>query len=154
MRISEKIMSRIQKYLRTLFLLFAWILLLGIVTQVSLAGLAFFVDGTLWQTHRTVVKVIEFVPSFMFILGLAGRIPKMYTTTSFLLFFLINFQYYTTYGWLGAIHSVFSLFLFSISLFVAWGSYKVVVKGKKELIDDGSSNKFSTGGHRDGSIGF
>jgi hypothetical protein len=144
MRMSEKCMTRIQKYSRSLFFVLSWFLFLGIVTQVALAGLAFFVDGGLWQKHRTVVKVIEFIPSFMFVLGIAGGIPKMYTTTSFLLFIFINFQYYTTYGWLGAIHSVFSLILFTVSLFVAWGSYKVVVKGKKEHIDNGPSHNFGT----------
>ncbi|MEH7111887.1 DUF6220 domain-containing protein [Neobacillus niacini] len=128
---SERTKTKIQKYPRILFFLLAWILLLGIVTQVSLAGLAIFVDGGLWQTHRTVMNVIEFIPSLMFILGIVGGIPKLYNAVSFVLFFFINFQYYTNFGWLGAIHSAFALVLFTISLFVAWGSYQVVVKGKK-----------------------
>jgi hypothetical protein len=130
MTMSEKTITKIQKYSRTLFFLLAWTLLLGIVTQVALAGLAIFVDGGLWQTHRTVMNVIEFIPAFMFILGVTGGIPKLYNAVSFVLFFFMNFQYYTNYGWLGAIHAAFALVLFMISLFVAWGSYQFVVKGK------------------------
>ncbi|MDF2855922.1 MAG: hypothetical protein K0Q87_1773 [Neobacillus sp.] len=127
----EKVMTKIQKYSKILFFLLSWILLLGIVTQVALAGLAVFVDGGLWQKHRAIMNVIEFIPSFMFIFGLVGGIPKFYNAVSFVLFFFINFQYYTTSGWLGAIHSAFALVLFMISLLVAWGSYQIVVKNKK-----------------------
>jgi hypothetical protein len=128
---GEKIISKIQKYSRILFFLLSWILLLGIVTQVALAGLAVFVDGGVWQIHRAVMDVIEFIPALMFIFGVAGGIPKFYNAVSFLLFFFLNFQYYTTIGWLGAIHSAFALVLFTISLYVAWGSYQIVIKGKK-----------------------
>jgi hypothetical protein len=136
MRMSEKIRIKIQKYSRTLFFLLAWILLLGIVLQVSLAGLAVFVDGGLWQKHKALIKLIEFIPAFMFIFGNAGRIPKLYNALSFVLFFFLNFQYYTTYGWLGAIHSAFTLVIFITSLYVAWSSYQIVVKGKKENYDN------------------
>ena len=128
MEIKTKI--KIQKFSRTLFFLSALILLLGIVTQVVLACLAVFVDGGLWQQHRTIMNIIEVIPAIMFILGNMGRIPKLYNALSFLLFFFIQTQYYTNYGWLGAIHSAFALVLFMISLFVAWGSYQFVVKGK------------------------
>ncbi|HAQ07049.1 MAG TPA: hypothetical protein DCR24_05820 [Bacillus bacterium] len=136
MSMSEKIKTKIQKYSRTLFFLLAWILLLGIVIQVSLAGFAVFVDGGIWQKHRALVNIIEFIPPFMFILGLIGRIPKLYTSLSVVLFFFINFQYYTTYRWLGAIHAAFTLVIFIISLYVAWASYRIVVKGKKEKYDN------------------
>ena len=136
MRMGEKIKTKIQKYSRTLFFLLAWILLLGIITLVSLAGLAVFVDGGIWQKHKALVSVIEFIPAFMFIFGNAGRMPKLYNALSFVLFFFINFQYYTTYGWLGAIHSAFTLVIFIISLYVAWASYQIVVKGKKEKYDN------------------
>ncbi|MGJ7919109.1 DUF6220 domain-containing protein [Neobacillus sp. LXY-4] len=131
MRISEKIKTKIQKYSRTLFFLLAWILLLGIVTQVVLACLAVFVDGGLWQKHRTIMNVIEFIPVFMVIFGYLGGIPKLYNGLSLLLFFIIELQYYTKTGWLGAIHAVFAIVLFMISLYVAWGSYQIVVNNKK-----------------------
>jgi hypothetical protein len=135
MRISEKTKTKIQKHSRTLFLQLAWILLLGIVTQVVLACLAVFVDGGLWQKHRTIMNVIELIPAIMLIFGMIGGIPKLYTALSFLLFVLIQFQYYTNYGWLGAIHAIFAIVLFMISLYVAWGSYQIV-KNKKETNDN------------------
>ncbi|NMD69786.1 hypothetical protein HHO41_05760 [Bacillus sp. DNRA2] len=140
MIISEKAKNKTQKYSRTLFFLLAWILLLGIITQISLAGLAVSVDGGLWQKHRDLVKVIEFIPSFMFILGIAGGIHKLYNVISFVLFFFINFQYYTPYGWLGAIHAAFTLVLFMVSLYVAWGSYKIMANDKKKNNDTTISN--------------
>jgi hypothetical protein len=136
MRISENSKTKIQKYSRTLFLLLAWILLLGIVTQVVLACLAVFVDGGLWQKHRTIMVVIEFIPAIMFILGIIGGIPKLYNVLSILLFLFIESQYYTNYGWLGAIHAAFAIVLFMISLYVVWGSYRIVVNNKKENNDN------------------
>lgn len=136
MRISKKNKTKIQKHSRSLFLLLALILLLGIVTQVVLACLAVFVDGGLWQKHRTIIIVIEFIPAFMFIFGNIGRIPKLYNALSILLFSFIQFQYYNNYGWLGATHAVLAIVLFMISLYVAWGSYQIVVNNKKENNDN------------------
>lgn len=136
MRISEETKTKIQKYSRTLFLLLALILLLGLVTQVVLACLAVFVDGGLWQKHRSIMNVIEFIPAFMVIFGYIAGIPKLYNGLSLLLFFIIQLQYYTKTGWLGAIHAVFAIVLFMISVYVAWGSYQIVVKNKKENNDN------------------
>ena len=131
MRMSEKTETKIQKYSRILFFLLSWILLCGIVIQVSLAGLAITVDGGFWKKHTALIYVIEFIPAFMFIFGSAGRVPQLYKAWSFMLFIFINLQYYTTYGWLGAIHSAFALVIFMISMYVAWGSYQFVVNHKK-----------------------
>ena len=60
----------------------------------------------------------------------------MYNALGLLLFFLIQSQYYTNSGWLGAIHAALALVLFMISLYVAWGSYQIVVKNKKENNDN------------------
>ena len=136
MKMSEKTKTKIQKYSRTLFLILAWILLLGIIIQVSLVGLAIFIDGGFWKKHTAITNVIEFIPVFMFIFGSAGGIPQLYKAWSFMLFIFINFQYYSTYGWLGAIHSAFALIIFTISFYVAWGSYQFVVNGKKENNDN------------------
>lgn len=135
MGMGKKTKIKIQKFSRTLFFLSALILLLGIVTQVVLACLAVFVDGGLWQKHRTIMNVIEVIPAIMFILGNMGRIPKLYNALSFLLFFFIQIQYYTNYGWLGAIHASFAIVLFIISLYVVWGSYQIGINNKKENND-------------------
>jgi hypothetical protein len=142
MRISEKARTKIQKYSRTLFLLLAWLLLLGIVTQVVLACLAVFVDGGIWQEHRNIMNIIEFIPAIMFIFGIIGGIPKLYNALSLLLFLLIQSQYYTNYGWLGALHAASAIVLFMISLYVAWGSYQIVVKNKKENNDNKQQSKW------------
>ncbi len=128
MRISGSTRTKLQKCSRTLFLLSAWVLLLGIVTQVVLACLAVFVDGGIWQVHRNIMNIIEFIPAIMFIFGIIGGIPKLYNALSLLLFLLIQSQYYTNYGWFGALHAAFAIVLFMISLYVAWGSYQIVVK--------------------------
>lgn len=137
-----KIKTAIRKYSRILFYLLSWILLLGIIIQVSLAGLAVFVDGGFWQEHRALVNIIEFIPALMFVFGNAGGIPKFYKAWSFLLFFFINFQYYTTFGWLGAIHAVFTLVIFMTSLLIAWGSYQTFMKDKKETKDSSQLQLF------------
>jgi hypothetical protein len=144
MRLVEKTISKIPKYSRTIFILLSWILLLGIIIQVSFVGLAITFRGVIWQNHRELVKIIEYIPVFMFIFGCAGGIPKYYRAWSFLLFFFINFQYYTTYSWLSAIHAAFALFIFMISLHVAWGAYKIFVNDKKKHHDLSESNNFGT----------
>jgi hypothetical protein len=133
MRISEKTRIKLQRYSRILFLLSAWLLLLGIVTQVVLACLAVFVDGGIWQEHRNIMNIIEFIPAIMFIFGIIGGIPKLFNALSLLLFLLIQSQYYTNYGWFGALHAAFAIVLFMISLYVAWGSYQIVVKNKQQF---------------------
>lgn len=136
----EKIKTKIQKYSRTIFILLAWILLFGIVALVAVAGLAIFVDGGLWRTHRAIIYVIEFVPALMFVFGNAGGIPKYYKTWSFFLFIFVNFQYYTTISWLGAIHAAFALVIFMISLHVAWGSFKIYLSDRKKNNENSNSN--------------
>lgn len=142
MRINTSTKTKIQKYSRTLFLLSAWLLLLGIVTQVVLACLAIFVEGGIWQEHRNIMNIIEFIPAIMFIFGIIGGIPKLYNALSLLLFLLIQSQYYTNYGWIGALHAAAAIVLFMISLYVAWGSYQIVVKNKKENIDNKKQSKW------------
>lgn len=144
MKMVKKTISKIPKYSRTIFILLSWILLLGIITQVSLAGLAITFRGVIWQNHRELVKIIEYIPVFMFIFGCAGGIPKWYRAWTFLLFFFINFQYYTTYSWLGAIHAAFALVIFMISLHVAWGAYKIFVNDKKKNNELSGSNILGT----------
>jgi hypothetical protein len=135
MKMSETIKTKIQKHSRTLFILLAWILLLGLFTQISLAGLAIFYNGELWAYHKALVSIMEFVPVIMFVFACIGEIHKMFRTLTFMLFFIINFQYYTTNGWLGAIHAVFTLVIFMMTLFIAWGSYRGVLSNKKENND-------------------
>lgn len=136
MEMSGKTKDKIQKHSRTLFILIAWILLLGLFAQISLAGLAIFYDGRLWEWHKNLVYIMEFVPVVMFVIGNVGEIHKLYRVLTFVLFFIINFQYYTTNGWLGAIHALFTLLIFMMTLFIAWGSYRSVVNSKKENNDN------------------
>lgn len=133
---SKEVKNKIQKHSRTLFFLLSWILLLVLIIQVSLVGLAITVDGGLWQLHRKLVYLIEFIPIFMFTFGCVGEIHKFYRTWSCLLYFFINFQYFTTYGWFSALHAAFALVIFIVSSIVAWGSYQIVVKGKKLNTDN------------------
>lgn len=133
MKISEKTKDKIRKHSQTIFCILAWVLLICIIIQVSLAGMAVFVDGSIWKKHFAFIKVFEYIPAVMYIVGSAGAIPQKYKAWSLMLFLLCNFQYYTVYGWLGAIHAVIPLFIFLASLFVAWGSYQFVFKQKKEV---------------------
>jgi hypothetical protein len=135
MEINERSQTKIQKYSETLFILLAWLLMLGLFTQASLAGLAIIVDGKLWKLHIDLVYIMEFIPAIMFIFGIIGEIPKLYSSLSFILFFIFNFQYYTTNAWFGALHAVFALLIFMITMYIAWGSYQIVAKSKKENND-------------------
>ncbi|RTR28179.1 hypothetical protein EKG37_17925 [Robertmurraya yapensis] len=135
MKISEKTRSKIQKYSQTIFCCLAWILLISIVIQASLASLAIFVDASFWKNHLAFIKVLEYIPALMYIIGSAGEVPQKYKAWSFMLFILCNIQYYTDRGWMGVIHMVSAFFIFMISLYVAWGSYQYLFKHKKEVVN-------------------
>lgn len=123
----------IEKYSRILFCLIAWILLLCIVIQVSLAGLSNFVNDEIWVKHQAFIFVFEFVPWILYVLGCAAGIPRNLNILNVVLFLLINFQYYTPNVWGGAIHIVFALVLMMISLSLAWRSQKFVVRARKKV---------------------
>lgn len=132
MKISETTKAKIQKSSQRIFVVLAWALLISIIIQVYLAGMAIFLDGSFWKKHEAFVRIFEFIPALMYIFGSAGGIPQKYKAWSMMLFLLCNLQYYTPYGWMGPIHTVSALGIFMISLYVAWGSYQFVSKQRKE----------------------
>lgn len=134
MKFSETTKNKVRKYSQTIFFLLAWTLLICIVVQVFLAGIAIFVDASIWKKHLAFVRIFEYIPAIMYIFGSAGWVPQKYKAWSMMVFILINVQYYSTNGWIGAIHAVISLLIFAISFYVAWGAYKFVVSNRKKSI--------------------
>ncbi|MGG0717184.1 DUF6220 domain-containing protein [Robertmurraya massiliosenegalensis] len=131
MKISETTKEKVQKNSQIIFCVLAWTLLISIIIQVSFAALAVFVNDDMWEKHLAFVRVIEYLPAVMYIFGSAGWVPQKYRAWSMMLFILFNLQYYTTNGWMGIIHAVLALAIFSISCYVAWGAYKFVLSTRK-----------------------
>ncbi|MGG0717133.1 DUF6220 domain-containing protein [Robertmurraya massiliosenegalensis] len=72
MKISETTKEKVNKHSQIIFCVLAWILLICIVIQVSLASMAVFVNDDIWGKHLAFVKVIEYIPAFMYIFGSAA----------------------------------------------------------------------------------
>ncbi|QED45981.1 DUF6220 domain-containing protein [Cytobacillus dafuensis] len=120
---KEKLSVRV-KYSQIGFFLLALILLICIVAQVYLAGMAIFEDPVNWGRHRIFVHMFEYISILMFFLGFIGRLPWKMIWGSFGMFALCNIQYYTAHGIAGALHPVLALVLFWVSFTLAWSSYR------------------------------
>jgi len=112
------------------YLILAWLILICVVVQVFLAGMAMFEDSEAWVWHRKFVHLFEYITVVMFILGIIGKLPRSLTWGSLGLFALFNIQYYTAHGIAGALHPVLALVVFSGSLALARGSYLFITKRK------------------------
>ncbi|OZB92339.1 DUF6220 domain-containing protein [Paenibacillus sp. XY044] len=108
---------------RVSFSLLSWILIICIVVQVYLAGMALFGNTEVWKWHRTFVHMFEYISVLLFILGLIGKVSWKMTWGSLGLFLLFNIQYYTAHGIAGALHPVFALVLFWGALALVRSSY-------------------------------
>ncbi|MGM0867448.1 MAG: DUF6220 domain-containing protein [Bacillota bacterium] len=104
----------------------AWILVVCIIVQVFIAGMAVFENPLNWGRHTSFVHLFELVPIIMFILGFLGRLPKGMIWGSFGLFALIFIQYATAHGILPALHPVIALLLFGWAFILACRSNKMV----------------------------
>ncbi|MBB6673499.1 DUF6220 domain-containing protein [Cohnella nanjingensis] len=108
---------------RLAFFILSWVLLICIIVQVFLAGMALFDNSEAWKWHRTFVHWFEYISIILFILGWIGKLSRKLIWGSLGLFVLFNIQYYTAHGFVGALHPVLALALFWGALALARGSY-------------------------------
>ncbi|WP_152397796.1 DUF6220 domain-containing protein [Paenibacillus cellulositrophicus] len=108
---------------RVAFSLLSLILVICIVVQVYLAGMAVFGHSAAWEWHRTFVHMFEYISVILFILGIVGKLSWRMTWGSLGLFLLFNIQYYTAHGFGGALHPVLALVLFWGAIALARSSY-------------------------------
>lgn len=78
---------------RIVFAALAWFLVAAVLVQIFLAGLAVFVDGSRWETHKGFVHVFEFAPLIMLGFAFAARLPLRVHSMTVVLFVLIMLQY-------------------------------------------------------------
>ncbi|MCC3375230.1 DUF6220 domain-containing protein [Cohnella sp. REN36] len=119
---TNEMMSSRVRYGRWAYSILAWVLLICIVVQVLLAGIALFEDSEAWNWHRTFVHLFEYLSIILFILGFVGKLSRKFIWGSLGLFVLFNVQYYTAHGIAGALHPVLALALFWGALALARGS--------------------------------
>jgi hypothetical protein len=112
------------------YLLLSWALLLCILLQTFLAGLAVFADPIHWNDHSGFVKLFSFVPLLMIVLSFTGRLPKRLRWQSVSLFVLLYSQYVTgNIPWAGAIHPVTALVMFWLVFQTAVAAYRHMRRG-------------------------
>ena len=61
---------------RTVHLVVAWLLVVGLVTQIFLAGLGVFKDPTSFATHRDFGYMLELLPILLLVLGLVAGLGR------------------------------------------------------------------------------
>jgi len=102
------------------FLVLAWATAACIVAQIFLAGVAVFTDPSYWYHHRIFVHLFEWLPVFMLVAALVGKLPKSLRWQSAALVALVFIQYVTAnVGNLGAVHPVIAAVMFWLSLTAA-----------------------------------
>ncbi|MEC0174324.1 DUF6220 domain-containing protein [Paenibacillus favisporus] len=113
---------------RLAYFILSWVLMICIVVQVFLAGVALFDHSEAWKWHRTFVHMFEYISIILFILGIIGKLSRELIWGSLGLFALFNIQYYTAHGIAGALHPVLALALFWGALALIRGSYPLLIK--------------------------
>ncbi|WP_222125842.1 DUF6220 domain-containing protein, partial [Paenibacillus sp. Y412MC10] len=58
---------------RLAYFILSWVLMICIVVQVFLAGVALFDHSEAWKWHRTFVHMFEYISIILFILGIIGK---------------------------------------------------------------------------------
>ncbi|KAF0993670.1 DUF6220 domain-containing protein [Geobacillus sp. TFV-3] len=105
---------------RWMFMILAWGLVVCIVIQMFLVGMAIFSNTMYWTKHIAFVHLFEILPILMLIFAFAGRLPKTLCWQSAGLVGLIFAQYFTAnLKSVGALHPVIALGLFLASWNVA-----------------------------------
>ncbi|WP_376771908.1 DUF6220 domain-containing protein [Paenibacillus rhizosphaerae] len=118
------------RYCRLAYSILAFVLLICIIVQVYLAGVALFGNSELWKYHRSFVPMFGYITLILFILGIIGKLNRKMIWGSLGLFVLISFQYITALHIASALHPVLSLALFWGSLVLVRGSYPFLMKRK------------------------
>ncbi|WP_127592931.1 DUF6220 domain-containing protein [Paenibacillus lautus] len=119
------------RYCRLAYSILALVLLICIVVQVYLAGMALFGNSEVWKWHRSFVPMFGYISVILFILGIIGKLNRKMIWGSLGLFVLISFQYITALHIAGALHPVLALALFWGALALVRGSYPFLKKRNK-----------------------
>jgi len=108
------------RFSRAAFIFLAWALVLCVVAQTLIAGLAVFGNAEWWRNHVIFVRIFEYLPLLMLVFAFAGKMPATLKWHSVALIVLIILQYFTANTpWAGALHPVIALLMFWLALATA-----------------------------------
>lgn len=112
------------KIAHLIYKILAWLLLVCIVVQIYIAGMATFSDPMNWEKHKMFANFFAMIPLIMFLLTFIGGIKGRVRRISLGLFWLIVFQFLTIHVFssvfvIAAFHPVIAMLLF-------WGSLATV----------------------------
>ncbi|WP_243297906.1 DUF6220 domain-containing protein [Bacillus litorisediminis] len=116
------------------------LLVVGIVIQIFIAGLAIFANPENWINHRIFVHLFELIPVFMLILSFIGSMPRWAIAQSAGVLGLIFLMYFTAnatsiWPWAAAAHPIIAMVLFWSSIQLSKKSLTFMKReeNKKEL---------------------
>ncbi|BBH22708.1 hypothetical protein Back11_40530 [Paenibacillus baekrokdamisoli] len=117
-------------YIRLIILLLASLFLISVLIEVFLAGMASLVNATHWKDHTTFVHFFEMLPVGIFVLSFVAKIGGAVRWLSLTLVGFIGLQYITvnlvdTIPMLAAMHPVFAIVLFWLSIVMVKKSFVV-----------------------------
>jgi len=106
---------------------------LFVLLQVFFAGLAVFYTPVYWTWHITLVHVFEWIPLFLIVFSLLGRMSAWARLSSIGLFLLLIGQYVTAntreVPFISALHPVNALMIFLIAILATYSSWREVLGG-------------------------
>lgn len=128
------------RWARRGFVLFAGALVIGVLIQVYIAGMAIFVDPANWSLHANFVHIIEWLPLVMLVLAVLGRLSRGLKLLPVVLFVLIIVQYATALGFsdtlVAAIHPVNAVVIVGVAAMTtsrAWRTLSGPVDGASSI---------------------
>lgn len=126
------LLQRLRFIAHIAYLIAAWVLVAMVVAQVFLAGSAVLVNPGNWNPHRDMGHMIGMPIILMFVLSIAGWMPRRFPLLSVGLFVLYGLQYFFL-NWpspnlyfIRAFHPVNALSIFMTAAYVAREAWRFV----------------------------
>jgi hypothetical protein len=109
---------------RTLHLAVAWLLVVGLVVQIFLAGLGVFAGRPNFETHRTVGFLLQVLPLAMAITAWVGKLGRRHIVLAIVIFVLFFVQSFLLLARgsvpaIAALHPVNGFFMAWLAVWVA-----------------------------------
>jgi uncharacterized protein DUF6220 len=113
---------------RSIHLVVAWLLVIGLLVQVFLAGLGVFAGTANFATHRDFGYLLSLLPVLLFVVSLVGRLGRWRIIAGALMFgqFILQSVFVAmrdSAPAVAALHAVNGFLILLLAVWVAWSSW-------------------------------
>lgn len=113
------------------YVVIAGLFVIGIVSQVFIAGMALFGASASWSLHTNFILVVIWMPIVMLVLAFLGRLSRKLKLLSLVLLVLLIVQSFTAMSsgaLVGALHPVNALALFGLGVVTTHKAWRAVAE--------------------------